>query len=82
MSHLIPPPPGNPGAFDQNHARRARICPHKLSQGAGIDKGCEVTKIQHAGLISTQNPFFGIHTEYETEFAFSFKNSEVCSNVL
>ena len=25
---------------------------------------------------------FGIHTEHDTEFAFSFKNSEVCSNNL
>ena len=41
-----------------------------------------MAKSQHTELIRTQNRFFGIHTEYETEFAFSFKNSEVCSNVL
>ena len=50
--------------------------------GAGSDRGWEVAKIQHMGLIATQNQFFGIHTEYGTEFAFSFKDSEMCSNVL
>ena len=44
--------------------------------------GWGVAKIQHAELIPTQNHFSGIHTEYETEFAFSFEKSEVCSNVL
>ena len=39
----------------------------------------EVAKIQCMELIPTQNRFFSIHTEYETEVAFSFKNSEVCS---
>ena len=41
-------------------------------------------KIQHMGLIPTKKCFFVIHTEYETEFVFSFKNSEVDSirNVL
>ena len=63
---------------------RGGICPHKLSlgDGMGFDNDWEVAKIQHEGLIPTQNHFFSIHAEYETEFAFSFKNSEVCSNVL
>ena len=47
-----------------------------------FDRGWEFAKIQYRGLIPTQNCFFGIHTEYGTEFAFSFKNSEVCSDVL
>ena len=42
----------------------------------------KLQKLQLAGLIPTQNRFFGIHTEYETEFAFSFKNGEVCSKFL
>ena len=33
-------------------------------------------------LIPTQNRFFSIHREYETEFVFSFKNREVCNSVL
>ena len=39
-------------------------------------------KLQNStyGADSYSNRFFGIHTEYETEFAFSFKNSEVCGN--
>ena len=42
----------------------------------------EVAKIQHMGLIPSRNHFFSIHTDNETEFAFSFKNSEVCGNAL
>ena len=50
--------------------------------GTGFDRGWEVAKIRHTGQIPNQNRFFGIHTEYETEFAFSFKDCKVFSNVL
>ena len=51
------------------------IFPHKLPQVARIWQGWEVAKIQHTGFIPTLNRFFGVHTEYETEFAFSFNPS-------
>ena len=57
--------------------------PTQIVPGPGFDKGWEVAKIHHTGLIpESQNRFFGIDTEYETEFAFSFKNREACSYVL
>ena len=40
-------------------------------------RGWEVAKFKHTGMFSTQHRFFCIHTEHETDFAFSFKNSEV-----
>ena len=61
MSQSIPSP-----SFQQIHAWGARLCPHKLSWGAGFDGSVEVAKILHTGLIRTQNRFFSIHTEYET----------------
>ena len=81
---LLDPPTGNPGAFDltKKHVREAGICPHKLSRGSGFHKGWEVARIQHTGLIPTQNRIFSINTEYEAEFAFRFKNREVCITVL
>ena len=70
-----------PGHLTKNHAQGSGFA-NKLSWGPGFDRGWEIAKIQHTGLIPTQNRFFGIYTECETEFAFSFKNSEVCRNVL
>ena len=87
MSQSIPsvttsPPGQSRGILPKNHAGERGIG-HINRPGAGFDRGWEVAKIsQHTGLIPTQNHFFGIHAEYESEFAFSFKNSEVYSNVL
>ena len=70
--HLTKVMPGGPGFAHTNRPGGQNLT------GAG-----NLQKIrQHMGLIPTQNRFFGIHTEYETEFAFSFKKSEVGSNVL
>ena len=79
---MPPPPQGDPGEFDQISCPRGAGFTYTNSGAQGSDRGWEVAKIQQTGLILTQNRFFGIHTECETEFAFSFKNSEVCSNAL
>ena len=76
-SITIPPSLGN---LANNHARGPGFAGINCG-GLGFDRGCEAAEIQHTGLIPIQNRFLGIHTEHETEFAFSFKNSEVCSNV-
>ena len=68
-------PSGNPGAFNQKSCPGGRALPTQIVLGGGgvFDRGWEVAKIQNTGLIPTQNSFFGIHTENETEFAFSPK---------
>ena len=68
--------PGTRGHLTKNHARGGRgICPHKMSRGQDLTGAGKFQKFNIQG-------FFGIHTEYETEFAFSFKNSEVSSYAL
>ena len=47
----------------KNHVQEVGLCPHKLSRKAA--------KIQYTGLIPTQNRFFGVHTECETDFLLS-----------
>ena len=37
----------------------------------GFHRGLEVAEIQHKRLIPTENHFYGIHTEFETNLPFS-----------
>ena len=60
-SITIPPPqqPWNPGTFDLNSSLRGQALLTQIAlgggRGAGFDKGWEVTKILHSGLIPIQN---------------------------
>ena len=68
--------------FDQKSCPGAGFAHINCPRGPGFDRGWEVAKIQHTGLIPTQNRFFGIHIYMKQNFLFNFQNSEVCSNVL
>ena len=60
------------GHLTKNYARGPGFAHTNCPGGAEFDRGWEVGKIQHTGLIPTQNRFFRIHTKYETELALSF----------
>ena len=78
-SVTFPPPTAAPGHLTKNIMPREWALPITIVSGGGgggeFDRGWTVAKIRLTGIVPTQNCFFGIHTEYETEFSFSFNPS-------
>ena len=68
-----PPPPRQPEATDQKSllGNRALLTEIVLGGQDLIGAG-KFQKIRDTGFIPTLTRFFGIHTEYETEFVFIF----------
>ena len=56
-SVTTPPPPATLGHLTKSHARGAGFAQIHCPGDLGFDRGWEVAKIQHTGLIPTQNHF-------------------------
>ena len=63
-----PPPPVTRGYLTKNHALGPGFAHINCPGEPGFDRSWEAAKIQHTGLIPTQNRFFSIHIQHETEF--------------